>query len=72
MDQAVRSGEWAKRQAIALKECTLGVVGVGNIGRAVIRRARAFGMRVVGHDPVSVAKSFDDLILVEGLMKKVG
>lgn len=58
MDQAIRRGEWVKRQAIALKECTLGVVGVGNIGKAVIRRARGFGMRVIGNDPVPVATSF--------------
>ena len=58
MDRDIREGKWIKRDAVTLGECTLGVVGVGNIGRAVVRRAVAFGMRVVGHDPVAVPQSF--------------
>jgi D-3-phosphoglycerate dehydrogenase len=58
MDQQVRSGLWTKPDLISLKECTLGVVGVGNVGKAVVRRARAFGTRVVGTDPVAVNSSF--------------
>lgn len=46
-----RSGVWNKAKyakARGLKGRTLGVVGIGNIGRAVIRRAQAMEMRVVG------------------------
>ena len=49
MDRAMKAGEWDKIPGRSLSECTLGVVGVGNIGKAVIRRARAFGMRHAGH-----------------------
>ena len=60
MDHDIRQGLWNKRDAISLNECTLGVVGVGNIGKAVVRRARAFGMTVLGTDPVPVPASFID------------
>lgn len=60
MDEDIRRGLWAKPDAVSLRECTLGVVGVGNIGRAVVRRARAFGMEVLGNDPLPVSRSFLD------------
>lgn len=58
MDRDVRNGLWTKPDAVSLKECTLGVVGVGHIGKAVVRRARAFGMSVLGTDPVPMPASF--------------
>ena len=58
MDGDIRSGKWIKRDAVTLRECTLGVIGVGDIGKAVVRRAVAFGMTVVGWDPVPVPQSF--------------
>jgi D-3-phosphoglycerate dehydrogenase len=50
MDKAMHAGEWCKLPGRALHECTLGIIGVGNIGTAVAQRARAFGMRIVGCD----------------------
>jgi D-3-phosphoglycerate dehydrogenase / 2-oxoglutarate reductase len=58
MDQDIRRGLWAKPDAVSLRECVLGVVGVGNIGKAVTRRARAFGMTTLGTDPVQPPASF--------------
>jgi D-3-phosphoglycerate dehydrogenase / 2-oxoglutarate reductase len=58
MDAGVRRGLWKKREAVSLGECTLGVVGVGNVGSAVVRRARAFRMSVVGNDIAPVPESF--------------
>lgn len=50
MDRAMKTGKWDKIPGRALHECTLGVIGVGNIGKAVIRRASAFGMQLLGTD----------------------
>ncbi|MEJ5202840.1 MAG: NAD(P)-dependent oxidoreductase [Anaerolineales bacterium] len=58
MDRDMRSQKWEKRRGISLSECTLGVIGVGNIGKAVLRRARAFGMRLLGNDIISIAPDF--------------
>ena len=54
MDRAVRAGEWSKYPGKSLSECTLGVVGVGRIGRAVLERAAAFGMSLLGNDVVDI------------------
>jgi len=50
MDQALKAGDWRKIPGQALNELTLGVVGVGRIGSAVLRRAQAFRMRLLGND----------------------
>ncbi len=58
MDRDVREGLWTKRAGRTLRECTLGVVGVGRIGKAVIERAVAFEMRVLGNDIVDIPTAF--------------
>jgi D-3-phosphoglycerate dehydrogenase / 2-oxoglutarate reductase len=58
MDRDIKAGLWHKIPGRSLSECTLGVVGVGNIGKAVLRRARAFGMKLLGTDIVAVAPDF--------------
>jgi len=58
MDAAMKRGEWEKLPGKTLSECTLGVIGVGNIGKAVTRRAKAFGMKVLGADIVEIDHVF--------------
>ncbi|HXD11385.1 MAG TPA: phosphoglycerate dehydrogenase [Anaerolineales bacterium] len=58
MDRAMKSGKWEKIPGKALSENTLGVVGIGNIGKAVTRRAKAFGMKVYGTDIIDVDHVF--------------
>jgi D-3-phosphoglycerate dehydrogenase len=58
MDQAMRRGVWQKIPGRSLGECVLGVIGVGNVGKALVRRAVAHGMRVFGNDLVEMEQDF--------------
>jgi len=58
MDREMKSSKWEKIPGKALSECTLGVVGIGNIGKAVVRRAKAFGMKVFGNDIIDIDHVF--------------
>jgi D-3-phosphoglycerate dehydrogenase len=58
MNRDIRNGLWEKLQLASLREKTLGVIGVGNCGKAVVRRAIAFGMRVLGNDLVEMPAEF--------------
>ncbi len=46
----VRRGEWVRLEGVDLDGKTLGIVGLGTIGKAVARRAAAFGMRILAQD----------------------
>jgi D-3-phosphoglycerate dehydrogenase len=58
LDDEMRKGVWNKSIARTLSECTLGVIGVGNVGKAVLRRARSFGMKLLGNDIIEIAPDF--------------
>jgi D-3-phosphoglycerate dehydrogenase len=57
IDTGVRAGQWPKPQGVSLAGRTLGVVGLGAIGRAVAKRGLAMGMTVVGIDPAPAAEA---------------
>jgi D-3-phosphoglycerate dehydrogenase len=52
-DALTRAGKWEKKslQGTELRGKTLGIVGLGKIGMEVARRARAFGITIIAHDP---------------------
>jgi D-3-phosphoglycerate dehydrogenase len=56
-DASVRRGEWERARYVGaeLRHRTLGIIGLGKIGKAVARRAAAFEMRVIAHDPLLTA-----------------
>ena len=58
MDREMKAGKWQKLPGRSLSECTLGVIGVGNIGKAIIRRARGFGMTILGNDIQAITPDF--------------
>lgn len=51
IDRGVRSGQWPKPRGLSLGGRTLGLVGLGDIGRNLARRALAADMKVVAYDP---------------------
>src|SRR5262245_22552664 len=52
-DQTMKNGQWEKKRFLGneLRGKTLGIAGLGRIGQEVAIRARAFGMKIVAHDP---------------------
>jgi len=52
-DRSIRDGEWDRSRfaGTELRGKILGLIGAGRIGGEVVKRARAFGMRVIAYDP---------------------
>src|ERR1700690_3383843 len=66
----MHAGKWEKKslQGPELRGKTLGIVGLGRVGMEVARRARAFSMEIVAHDPfVSVAVAKEQGIAIAKL-----
>lgn len=51
-DRVAKQGKWSRVQGMELAGATLGLVGLGRIGREVAQRAAALGMRVLAYDPL--------------------
>jgi D-3-phosphoglycerate dehydrogenase len=62
-NSSVKASQWDRKRFIGaeLQGKTLGIVGLGRIGRAVATRARAFGMKIVAHDPFIASEQARDL-----------
>ncbi len=67
LDREMRQGIWSKKMTYTLGERTLGIVGLGNVGGAIRKRAEAFGMKVLACDIKPVAT---DLVALEQLLKE--
>lgn len=73
-DAGMKAGKWLKKEleGVELYQKTLGVIGFGRIGAAVAHRATAFGMKILGYDPLVPAEqirerggqpvSFDEIL----------
>jgi D-3-phosphoglycerate dehydrogenase len=70
MDREMRKGVWSKIPGRALREGTLGIIGVGDVGKTVARRAMGFGMRIIGNDIVDMPGNFLDETRIEMLSRE--
>lgn len=57
-DREVRAGEWERFTGTEVSGATLGIVGLGAVGRDVARRALCFGMEVLYYDPAPPPAEF--------------
>ena len=63
VDRAIKNYQWSKLPGVSLHECTIGIIGLGNIGKAVARKAHAFGMNILANDlldmPAELLKKYN-------------
>lgn len=62
----LKSGKWQREQFVGteIRNKILAIIGLGNVGSEVAKRAQAFGMRVIAHDPF-VSKDYAHNLKVE-------
>lgn len=67
MNKTMLEGKWDKPFSTTLSESTLGIIGAGNIGQAVARRAKNFGCRILMNDILPIKPDF----LIENHIEQV-
>src|SRR5579862_5352640 len=62
-DASLKRGEWNRKKFLGMElfEKTLGILGLGKVGREVAVRCKAFGMKLMAFDPVLSADAAKDL-----------
>jgi D-3-phosphoglycerate dehydrogenase len=68
MDRGIRAGTWVPREGVQFVGKTLGVIGLGGIGREVARIARGIGMEVIGWNRTPRADAGATLVDLDTLL----
>jgi D-3-phosphoglycerate dehydrogenase len=68
MDRQVRSGAWVPHEGVQLLGKTLGVIGLGGIGREVLRMGRGLGMEVIAWN--RTPRPGDPLVPLDELLER--
>jgi D-3-phosphoglycerate dehydrogenase len=70
MDREVRAGIWTPQEGAQLKGKTLGVIGLGGIGREVARIAKGIGMEVIAYNRTRHADTNVPLVDIDTLLSR--
>jgi D-3-phosphoglycerate dehydrogenase / 2-oxoglutarate reductase len=70
MDRAVRQGTWEPREGVQLSGKTLGIIGLGGIGREVARIAAGMGLEVIAWNRTKVADSPVPMVDLDELLAR--
>ena len=70
MDRAIRRGEWDPLESMQLRDKTLGLIGIGGIGREVARIARGVGMQVIAWNRTPRADAGVPLVDLQSLLAR--
>jgi D-3-phosphoglycerate dehydrogenase len=71
MDRDVRAGQWVPQEGMQLFGKTLGVIGLGGIGREVARMGKGLGMEVIAYNRTRQADAPCPLVDIETLLARV-
>ena len=69
--QSIKEGQWEKKtlKGIELSGKTLGIIGVGRIGKELAKRAKGLGMKVIGYDPYVKTMEESELVDFDTLLR---
>jgi D-3-phosphoglycerate dehydrogenase len=70
LDRAVRSGVWDPPESMQLKGKTLGLIGLGGIGREVARMARGIGMEVIAWNRTPRSEAGVPMVALDDLITR--
>ncbi len=70
---SLKSGKWDRNKFIGVELCnkTIGVIGLGNVGRIVAERAAGLRMKVIGYDPFIAAENIARMGVEPGTLKDI-
>ncbi len=69
VDRALREGQWTRHRGRLLAGQTVGILGLGRIGRRVAELSQAFGARVLACDPVAAPPPGVDTVAYDALLE---
>ena len=69
---SLKQGKWEKKRlkGFELYGKTLGIIGIGRIGKELAKRAKALGMRVLAYDPYVSSSDVAELTTLDNLLKE--